>query len=268
MQIGFVMLGAIAASIIAIIAFRLRSLSLSGAIASAVVGTIIFAIGGFSAAVLLITFFASSSLLSRLPGNEGVAIDKSPRDWKQVAANGLVPMLAMLLLATVPRLREEATLLFLGAIATSTADTWATEIGTRFGKKTLDLTTLRVTIRGTSGGVSLTGSVASLLGALLIGIMASVHFPYSELCELQEIPVLQIITLAGFLGALSDSLLGSGLQGKFACSVCETHTEEHYHCGQRTILKRGFSFFSNNKINLISSLIGAIICLYLLDFVK
>ena len=53
--------GFIIAVIIAFAAYRARSLSRSGALAAVVVGTVIFGIGGWQWAVLLLTFFITSS---------------------------------------------------------------------------------------------------------------------------------------------------------------------------------------------------------------
>ncbi|MBL8050552.1 MAG: DUF92 domain-containing protein, partial [Anaerolineales bacterium] len=53
------------AIIISYLAYKAHSLNKSGAIAAFVVGTIIFGIGGWSWAILLLTFFITSSGLSR-----------------------------------------------------------------------------------------------------------------------------------------------------------------------------------------------------------
>ena len=59
------LLGFLLAILIAFLAYKARSLNQSGAIAAAFTGTIIFGIGGWQWAVLLLTFFITSSLLSR-----------------------------------------------------------------------------------------------------------------------------------------------------------------------------------------------------------
>ena len=59
-------IGTLLAIIIAYLAFRARSLNQSGAYAAFLVGTIIFGLGGWEWAVLLLTFFITSSALSRM----------------------------------------------------------------------------------------------------------------------------------------------------------------------------------------------------------
>ncbi|MEN6522380.1 MAG: DUF92 domain-containing protein, partial [Anaerolineaceae bacterium] len=57
-------LGFIAAILISTLAYLVRSLNLSGAIAAAILGTITFGLGGLSWAIILLGFFISSSFLS------------------------------------------------------------------------------------------------------------------------------------------------------------------------------------------------------------
>jgi uncharacterized membrane protein len=59
-------LGLLFAAAISYAAYRVHSLSRSGALAAAALGLIVFGLGGFAWAVLLVAFFVSSSALSRL----------------------------------------------------------------------------------------------------------------------------------------------------------------------------------------------------------
>ncbi len=58
-------LGFILALFIALIARRARSLSKSGALGAVITGTLIFGVGGWQWAILLLAFFITSSALSR-----------------------------------------------------------------------------------------------------------------------------------------------------------------------------------------------------------
>ena len=60
------LIGLIVSIVIAYLAFRVRALNVSGGIAAGILGTIVFGLGGTGWAVVLLTFFISSSLLSRL----------------------------------------------------------------------------------------------------------------------------------------------------------------------------------------------------------
>lgn len=71
---------------------------------------------------------------------------------------------------------QHASVLLLGyvaAIATKLSDTFASELGKAFGKHTYLITSLRSVPRGTEGAVSLEGSLAGVLGSLLIAVPAS-----------------------------------------------------------------------------------------------
>jgi uncharacterized membrane protein len=76
-------------------ALRARALTLGGSAAAAVVGSICFAAGP-SWAVLLLAFFLTSTLLSKVGPRErlDLAAKVGPRDAAQVLANGLVPTVA------------------------------------------------------------------------------------------------------------------------------------------------------------------------------
>src|SRR6266498_5210450 len=118
------------ALVIAYLAYRAHSLDKSGAFAAAFVGTIIFGIGGWQWAILLLTFFITSSGLSRAfkKRKEGLSEKFSKgheRDAGQVFGNGGVATLFAALHAFYPA----SILLWMGfaaALAAVNADTWAT----------------------------------------------------------------------------------------------------------------------------------------------
>ena len=256
------------ATTIALVARKLRLLDAGGAVAAFFIGSIIFYAGGLLASVILILFFVTSSLLTRLPRTSSVRLEeegKHPRNWLQAVANGGAPALAMLVLLFRPDLREETTAFFLGAIACATADTWATEIGTRYGGRVYHIVTLREHVPGASGGVTGRGLLASLLGALLIGLLSRLSLPYSYLCELQMSPSIAIATVAGFAGALIDSVLGATVQERFQCTVCGVYTERPVHCGAQAIRIGGIRRVSNDVVNAISCFWSGILALGLLS---
>src|SRR3954466_3649333 len=133
-----VLIGAVAALAIAFAARRAHSLSTSGAIAAAIVGTAAVA-AGWSWGVLLIAYFVSSSLLSRLGRRRkliqtaGMIEKGGPRDAFQVLSNGLAFTVLALVWTfhhdTVSAIKCAAA----ASLAASAADTWATEIGTWVG---------------------------------------------------------------------------------------------------------------------------------------
>lgn len=254
----------LAAGAISLVSYRKHALSSSGAIAALVVGTIIFTIGGWSASIVLVLFFVGGSILSKLPAPHNNSTKDVPRDWKQVLANAWLPTVSMLLLQLHPELREQTSALFLGALATAAADTFATETGIRYGRSVVSIATFRPITKGLSGGVSTNGTLASVAGALLIAVGFALVQSLGNLCELAGVNWFLPLILSGVLGALSDSWLGATFQGKFRCTECGAIVEEKTHCEKNTKRITGISWVGNNLVNAIATGIGGVVFLSLL----
>ena len=167
--------GLIGSSIIAIVALRLKSLSSSGALAAIGVGTILCLTSSTAWFGTLIIFFISSSVLSRWRKRDKQQTDStyekgSRRDAGQVLANGGIAALLCVGHAVLPH--HAWWYAFVGVMATVTADTWATEVGSLSRLEPRFILSLRRVPRGTSGAVSLLGSLAAAAGAFVIGAAA------------------------------------------------------------------------------------------------
>ena len=171
------LIGLLLAGLIALAAYRAGSLDRSGAMAATVLGTLIFGLGGLGWAVLLLTFFISSSLLSRLFGRRrpGVAENYakgSRRDAWQVIANGGAAGVFVLLHAFFP-IASWPWIGAAAALAAANADTWATELGVLSPSAPRLITSGRRVEMGASGGVTPTGTLAALGGSALVALMIS-----------------------------------------------------------------------------------------------
>ncbi len=254
-------IGFFLAVIIAYLAYRARSLSRSGAYAALLVGTVIFGVGGLNWAILLLTFFITSSGLSRMfkshkqETNEKYA-KGGQRDAGQVFGNGGIATLFAALHYFFP----EATWPWLGfaaSLAAVNADTWATELGVLNPTAPRLITHLRKVVeKGTSGGVSPVGTLAALAGAGIIGLEAAVLNP-SGTNWLFLVPV----TVAGLLGSLFDSLLGATVQAIYYCPACQKETERNptHSCGTATIQTRGWRWLDNDWVNFACGAFGVIV---------
>ena len=94
--------GLLLAILIAGGAYVAGALNRSGLIAAILLGTVVFGLGGLAWAVLLIAFFVSSSLLSRLFSRRKAKMEEKfskghQRDAAQVLANGGIAGLCVLL---------------------------------------------------------------------------------------------------------------------------------------------------------------------------
>jgi uncharacterized protein (TIGR00297 family) len=248
-------LGIVVAGIIALLARRAGALSRSGAIAAVVVGTVAVAMS-WRWGALLVIYFVASTLLSRLGRarkeqlTSGMLAKGGERDARQVIANGGVFATCLLIAALAQdRIPLTMSLAALGALAASSADTWATEIGTLFGGTPRSLLTMRPVLVGTSGGVSVAGSFAMVAGAVFIAAVAG---------SLELTDDRLVIAAAGVAGAVADSLLGATLQERRWCAACERRSEQRVHdCGSPTRLVGGREWVDNDVVNLIATFVGA-----------
>ena len=249
------LLGLFAAAAIAFAARAAGSLTTSGATAATIIGTLAVA-AGWTWGALLILYFVSSTVLSRLGRAEKEARTSSvvakggQRDAVQVLANGGVFAMAVLAMLVAPDVRWVA--LGAGSLAAAAADTWATEVGTLYGGTPRSILTWRPVPAGTSGGVSLIGTLAALAGATFIATVARTLGSTSR--------VAGVVVLGGIVGAMVDSVLGATIQARRWCDACERETERVTHdCGAETRRLRGLSWLDNDVVNFLSNAAGGIL---------
>jgi uncharacterized protein (TIGR00297 family) len=246
--------------VIAVVAFLRGSLSTSGAVGALFVGTLIFGLGGWEWGILLGVFFVSSSLLSHFrEEDKRIAAEKFDkghrRDIGQVFANGGLGSMIAVLSYIAPWAGWFP--MFVGVMATVTADTWATELGTLARRPPRLITTGQQVEVGSSGGVSPLGTAASATGGLIVGLLAGLLVP-----ELSTMGAALIGTLGGLAGSLIDSLLGATIQQIYYCDHCQKETERKIHkCGHNTRPMRGLSWLNNDLVNLLASAGGGVIAL-------
>ena len=249
--------GLLIAGTVALAARRAHVLSFGGATAAVVVGVAAVA-AGWEWGALLIAYFAASIALSRLRGAEkaqrtgDVVAKGGARDAIQVVANGgLFTLAALAGAALAPGSAAERTLTAaaLGALAASTADTWATEIGSLASRPPRSILTWRPVAPGTSGGVNLIGMLAMVAGAAFIA--------FGGRALSIEVPIVAVV-IGGFLGAIADSVVGATLQDRRWCDTCQKSTERPIHgCGTPTRHAGGITLVDNDLVNVIATFAGA-----------
>jgi len=269
-------LGFLLAGLIALIGWKWEALSASGAVGATVIGGFVFGFGGPTWAVILVAFFVSSSLLSRLGRSRKARnpyLEKGgPRDLAQTLANGGAALLMALAVGVVghdsPKYPYLA-LAYFGSLAAATADTWATELGLLSTQRPRLITSGEPTLPGVSGGVTPLGLVGSLLGGLFIGLTTFLTIQAASLlttgvCFLQDAFLLITLPAAGFLASLFDSFLGATAQRLYYCERCQTLTEKNVHdCGATTRPLRGLAWMNNDMINVLAASLGALAAILL-----
>jgi len=257
--------GLILSSLIAWLAYRRVALTKSGVAGAILTGTAIFGFGGLDWGVLLIVFFVSSSLLTRYRESAKAQVAEQfakggPRDLQQALANGGMAALIALVYGLTGTASMPLLFAFVGAMAEANADTWATELGILSKETPRMITTRKPVAAGTSGGVTWDGTGAALAGAMLIGGLAALFRWLAGMPANTAAMLLPVAALAGTAGALADSLLGATVQGIYYCDACGKETERELHrCGNRTRLVRGWRALNNDWVNLIGTLVGAVV---------
>ncbi|MHC0035914.1 DUF92 domain-containing protein [Pseudoneobacillus sp. C159] len=236
-------------------AYKVHSLSLSGAIAAFFVGTAIFQGFGIGGLILLALFFGTSSFWSYFKAQQKQFIEDklekgSRRDWVQVAANG-----GMATLISIIYYFTNDVVWFVGfitTIASATGDTWSSEIGPLSKQRPFSVKSLSMVEPGTSGAVSILGSISAILGIGLITVVGITIFSLSP-------KLAWIILVFGIVGNVIDTYLGAYFQRGYQCVQCLYETEKPFHCGEKAKKITGVSFLNNDGVNLLASIFAPIL---------
>jgi len=253
---------------IAYLAYRSKALSLSGAMGAWLLGTVVFGLGGMEWMIPVIIFFLCSTLLTKVGKKhekklETVFEKTGKRDIYQVFANGGVAMIATMcwhfLSPIWPNLEILWYLIFLGAIAAATADTWGTEIGAFSTHQPVSILTWKHVPQGTSGGLTIIGTTGAFMGSFLIAIAGKFSLQYFTNIEMSWTAV-WIISAVGLIGAFVDSLLGATIQAQYQCPTCKKITEKKHHCDNENIpLVSGHRKITNDVVNLSNTVAGGLL---------
>ena len=210
--------GLLLSGAVVLAALRLGLLTVPGALGAVVVGVLAFVFGGWPLWLLLMWFFGSSNVASRLMrrwrgGAQAARKRSGPRKLRQVLANS-VPFLACALAYAGT---GEAWFLIVsaGALAASTADTWASEVGMYSRKPPVNIVTREPMQRGLSGGVSPLGLAATAVGAVSSAFLAMLLFHAFGFAVPTGPTAFLFVIACGIVGSVVDSFLGVLLQAKY-----------------------------------------------------
>jgi uncharacterized protein (TIGR00297 family) len=269
-------IGLIISSSMAMISYHKGSLSRSGALGATFVGTAILGGMGWLGFLVLSFFFLTSSGISKWVKRkriEGDVVAKGDqRDIYQVLANGGIASILALFYYSNPH--PIWIVMFASSLVAATSDTWASELGRLSKEEPRDCFTWKKVERGTSGAISMVGTFASLVGAILTAFVASPLFiEYTQsvfpirnegLFFVQGIHnefslFIFLVGLSGWLGNWLDTWIGAKWQVLYKCQLCMKHTERQLHCGEMTKQIKGASVLNNDLVNLVCTLGAALI---------
>jgi uncharacterized membrane protein len=179
-------LAAVANLVVALLGYRAGTVTVSGVIAGAVLGSIIFLFTGAAGWFLLLLCFGGRRGAGNAIANTGVA-----------AVAGAMSALTYA--------HVDARLAFVAALVAGASDTVASEVGKAWGRRTFLVTTARLVPAGTSGAMSLEGTAAGVAAAALLAAAG-----YG--LELISGGQIAIVVIAATIGALVESALGATLE--------------------------------------------------------
>jgi len=256
-------------SLISISAYILNILSVTGIIAAFPIGVITLIGGGPEWFILLLYFLLVGGILTvirhKIKGSILNNDDIKGRSWVNVMSNGLIPTIAcgLSIFTFDVEIKKTLFIFYLGSISSVFSDTASTEVGLLYPGYPRLITKPKIKVPpGFSGGVTPLGFLAGFIASLSISLVA---FPGSQLLGISSRVVIIISVISGFLGSIIDSILGATVQAIYKCRKCGRLVEQRTHCGLKAELYKGFTAIDNNIVNFLTSLIGGLIAVTLLQ---
>jgi uncharacterized protein (TIGR00297 family) len=196
------------------LAQRLPLLTRAGWVHAGVLGTLLLGSLDWPGWWAVVLYLALGSLVTRLgyrrKQEQGLAEARGGRRgpenvWGSAAIGAALALFSVWPTAPVLLLK----LGFAASFSAKLGDTFGSEIGKRWGRHTVLITTLRPVPPGTEGAISLEGTAASLVGS---GLMALLML---ELGLLSGAASWLLVTAVGLVATLLESLIGAGLQQRW-----------------------------------------------------
>jgi len=255
-------IGLMISFIISFTAYKKSSLNFSGFLAAVVLGTGIYFFGGFWFYIIMLSFFISSSLLTKYKKDvkeniENLNEKNGARDYVQVFVNGGIGLVCAVLFHIY-----DNPIYFLSygvSFAVSTADTWASEIGVLSKSNPLSILNFKPIEKGLSGGVTILGTMFSILGSGFIALIFFIAY-ISMYNNIEKGFICSLLCLClGFLGSIIDSILGASVQAQYYCEPLKSYTEKKTYKDKQNKLIKGFSIINNDVVNFVSNLLSTVL---------
>ena len=216
--------------ILGFITYKRKSLDLFGSAVMIIMGIVIIFSAGANWLLLIVIFLVLSLVATRYSKKYKMSLGEfeGRRTSKNVISNGVVAcFMAAFGGYYLPFVGG-----FIGAIATATADTLASEIGVLDPNPRL-ITTLQKVDPGTNGAVSGLGTAVGIAGAAIIGISA-----YFLGIVGHPLLVIFVSIISGTVGCFMDSILGALFENQ--------------------------GWLTNEHVNLIATIVGAVVGIFLI----
>jgi uncharacterized protein (TIGR00297 family) len=197
--------------IVAAAGYRAGTVTVSGAIGGAGIGAVILVFTGLAGWMFLLISFACAVVTSRMGLARkralGIAEERGGRRGagNAFANTGVAAVAAVMSVVTYAS--GAGRLAFVAALVAGASDTVASEIGKAWGRRTFLVTTAKAVPPGTSGAMSLEGTLAGIVCATLLAVAAAA-------LGLTSWPLTFAVVAAATAGALVESALGATLESR------------------------------------------------------
>ncbi len=189
----------------------------SGWVSAGILGTILWGCLSWQGWMSVVIYLLFGSLVTKIgfkfKKEQGIAEKRGGRRgpenvWGSAATGLFLAIMTKFNAANIVLLKVG----FAASFTAKLADTFGSEIGKRFGKDTYLITSLKKVDSGTEGGISIEGTLASILGSIF---MAFIMLRLSIISTKYHFIV---VVVSGLLATLSESIIGAKFQNKYKLS--------------------------------------------------
>ena len=204
------------------LAQRTPLLTAQGWIHAAALGTMLWGSVGWRGWLAVVVYLVLGSLVTRIgfsnKQRRGLAEAREGRRGPEnVWGSAAVGAGLSLVLAASPQdailWRQLLLIGFSASFAAKLADTFGSELGKRWGRTTLLITTLRPVAPGTDGAISLEGTMGSAVGSVVM-TLALWWLSSPELPLIPNAMAAGVVMVVGLLATLAESVLGALVQNR------------------------------------------------------
>ena len=210
--------GLLVNGVLILLVHRLPVLTAQGWVHGGALGTMLWGIMGWRGWLTVVLYLALGSVVTRLGLKRKQALQlaearggrRGPANLWGSAATGL--SLAVVMAMAPAGATSLLTLGFVASFAAKLGDTWGSEIGKRWGGRTLLITTLQPVPAGTEGAISFIGTAATLAAVVLYTALALALLRPS----LGPNPLAQLLLLSttATMATMVESWIGATWQGR------------------------------------------------------
>ncbi|TVQ87460.1 MAG: DUF92 domain-containing protein [Bacteroidetes bacterium] len=191
-----------------VLLYKWRFLTRFGSFSAWLLGVYLLGVMGWKWFVPVVLFFITSVVFTKIhSGVKKKKKESNGRNAWQVTANILWAVISSALFLITQN--EIFIYFFIAFVAAVTADTWASEIGPLFNKRSFSLADFRTHEAGITGGISFFGTFAAITGAFFISSISYVLF-FGE----WNWAIILLLSFSAFLACFADTLLGTFVEDK------------------------------------------------------